>query len=656
MDFIQFFFQAFFSKVWPIAIVISVLILISAFSLYFSLQNKRLNAWSQFAPTILTTAGLLGTFIGLTIGLQQLKSTADGGLDPASFGGLVEGLKAVFVYALSGVAASLLFMGLNTRVAKKQAEQQQLKSEQLKDNAQRHNNELLTLQRNQEKSLQALAVLQNKQLESQKVMQETISKLQFDNDNQQLASLISQGVVQGLNPLLLEIKTAVADQGTEAIKQVLEDLKQEILVPMNGALNHTNTALKETTDAVKATVDAIKASQEHNGKLIVAVGEAAIKMEDASEKMNGLVDKIDKTVQHMDNIQIAQKASLDSFNQELQTNLATIKPAIQEGLDAAKVALTGAIGSAAALMTTSIADASKAMQDNIKTVLNDSGTELKSAVTQATQQLSDSVTKTIATQNESINDSFKKFDTIQHGLNTILNDFSQDMNGHLDRMATELEQIGTNSKNLIDTASTNLKETLGDIDDKLLNTAKVLEASLEKFRIQYQTSLTTYLEQQTQNLDGFLDRQNQQLEQTIGKQRQGLEDVTNSLTKQFGLMDEKQKEINDAHTKLIKVIDSAGISILPKVESIARELNQGEKKLSQGLERSSEHLDKVSHALEALGQNLPPAFEKAFQQLNENYKESFTDLDRGLKDAVNGLGTTVGALTQAISLHDAVTH
>lgn len=763
MEFLNFFVKTFWDKVPFVAYLILVLIVCSLFALILSIKHKKLNSFSQFAPTVLTTAGLFGTFVGLTMGLKGLEFKNDN-LDIQSFALLMSNLKAVFVYALSGVLSSLIFMLLNTFVLKLQNSAQLSRREEIKLDSKRHNLELLEIQHNQEQLLSQLNIVQKKQLENQLLMQQDIAKLQFDNDNVQLAQLISTGVVQGLTPLLFEIKTAVADQGTEAIKKVLDDLKTEILLPMNGALNQTNTALKETTDAVKATIQSIEDAQTHNARLIEAVGVASKKMENASEKMNGLVDKIDgtvqsmdqiqqaqhqtltefsqklkenldhipivikagmdvaqqglvtainetstvmqrdvkqvlvdttvelkhtiaeatdgmkdasqemqvlvqsidKTVQHMDNIQVAQKDALDGFNKELQSNLATIEPSIKQGLDHAKEALITAIGGAAGLMTASIKEASVSMQENIqtaslemvsniRTTLNDAGHELKDAVSQATTELNQSVVDTIAKQNKSINHSFTQFDASQDKLNTILNTFSTDMNGHLDRMATELDNVGKNAESVINTASNNLERTLGDIDTKLLNTASVLEQSLESFRKQYQESLTLYLDEQTKNLDGFLDRQNEQLEQTIGQQREGLVQVANSLTEQFKFMDEKQRDINSSHTQLIKVINGTGISILPKVESIARELNRGEEKLSQELTKSSQYLDNVAKALESLGEDLPTAFEKAFQQLDKNYKQAFEDLDRGLKDAVNRLGTTVGALAQAIHLHDAMT-
>lgn len=665
MDFLSFFFSSFISKVPVIGVFILGLIGISFIAWFISLKQKKLTIFSQYAPTILTTAGLLGTFVGLTMGLQGIQLN-DGNIDVQSFAGLMEKLKAVFVYALSGVASSLLFMLLNTFVLKAQNQKHLLERQDLQAKAKRHNQDLLEIQRGQENALLQLNSLQKKQLENQQLMQQDIAKLQFDNDNTQLAQLISQGVVQGLTPLLFEIKTAVADQGTEAIKKVLEDLKTEILLPMNGALNQTNIALENTTQAVKDTVKAIEASQQHNEKLITVVGEAAVNMQAASREMHSLVTKIGETVQHMDDIQNEQKQSLDAFNKELKTNLSSIEPAIQNGLNHAKEALETAIGGASVLMSNSINSASEKMQENIqfasnemvtniRSVLNDAGTELKGAVSQATTELNTSVKAIIQEQNKSIQDVFTKFDYAQTKLNEILTTFSVDMNGHLDRMATELAAVGHNAENMINSASENLKNTLGDIEQKLLNTSSVLEKSLEKFRIQYQESLTIYLNQQTENLNGFLDRQNEQLEQTIGEQREGLVEVTNSLTEQFKFMDEKQRIVNEETKGLISRIDGVQSTILPKIQSIAQELSVGEAKLSQKLDQSAKHLTDVTDALGQLGQDLPEEFANAFKQLDSQYQRAFTDLDHGLKDAVNRLGSTVAALAAAIPLHDAMT-
>lgn len=57
MDFLSFFFSSFISKVPVIGVFILGLIGISFIAWFISLKQKKLTIFSQYAPTILTTAG-----------------------------------------------------------------------------------------------------------------------------------------------------------------------------------------------------------------------------------------------------------------------------------------------------------------------------------------------------------------------------------------------------------------------------------------------------------------------------------------------------------------------------------------------------------------------------------------------------------------------
>lgn len=602
-----------------------------------SLNAKKILTPSRFAPSVMTSAGLLGTFIGLSYGLKDLNLS-----NQDSMQDLVDGLKLVFVYSLVGVASAIWFMLLNMIPTGLQVQRMNKTADQNKQQHQTHNQELLTLLKQQRDAQQQMAA--------------EIAKLQFDSDNQELGRIIAegvtQGVVSGLSPMLLEIKNAVADQGGEAIRQVLDDLKAEILVPMQHSLNHTNSALGETNQAVLAMIKVVEETQAHSTELITAVGQASEQMVTASEKMSGLVDKIDQTVTHMGEIQERQKASLDQFNMDLQANLAQIKPAIEEGLNTAKEGLTAAIGVAASLMQNSIAQASDAMVTNLNAALNQAGTQLNDTIGLATQNLTSAVADTTDRLNMSVQGALKGFDTAQQKLDDTLQSFSGQMNGHLDRMATELEQIGDTAQGLIQTASNNLEKTLGDIDDKLLNTSQVLQDSLEKFREEYQARLTEYLDQQQQRLDGFLDEQNKQLEATIGQQREGLVIVTNDLKQAFADATLQHRTVVDSQQNLLQRLDATQESLLPKIGEIARELGQGEQKMVVQLKNANDALGQVARSLQDMGQQLPVEFAKTFEQLDQKYREAFSHLDSGLADTVGVLLAAAEALVQSSGLND----
>jgi DNA anti-recombination protein RmuC len=245
---------------------------------------------------------------------------------------------------------------------------------------------------------------------------------------------------------------------------------------------------------------------------------------------------------------------------------------------------------------------------------------------------------------------FKKFSTAQEQFDTTLNRFSNDMNGHLDRMATELESIGQNAKSLIDQSAENLASTLGDIDHKLLNTAVVLKESLEAFRTEYEASLTQYLDGQQQRLDGFLDKQNDQLEQTIGKQRQGLEDVTQQLKQQFEQMVKQQDQLNKMYGSQVQRLDMLQQAALPKIANIAHDLATGERQFAQRIDHASEHLAKINQALSVI----PNEIHKSYEKLNEKYVGAFNQLDGGVHDVASKLVAASDVLMQTLNVHQIV--
>jgi DNA anti-recombination protein RmuC len=79
----------------------AVLCLIS----YFAGWLKRL---TTYAPSLLTSLGILGTFTGIIIGLMDFDATNAESID-ASIGALLEGLKTAFITSLVGMAAAIVY-------------------------------------------------------------------------------------------------------------------------------------------------------------------------------------------------------------------------------------------------------------------------------------------------------------------------------------------------------------------------------------------------------------------------------------------------------------------------------------------------------------------------------------------------------------------
>lgn len=157
------------------ALIILFAIFMLSYGVYFVSNYKKAFEFSKIAPSVMTAAGLLGTFIGLSMALKDLNPT-----DPNSLNGLLAGLKAVFVYSFAGVAAAIIFMIVNAIVSifeqrRKQA-LREANTQKVRERSQRLDKIADEQKKYQDKSLEYLLDLLTAQKNQQKTLSETISR------------------------------------------------------------------------------------------------------------------------------------------------------------------------------------------------------------------------------------------------------------------------------------------------------------------------------------------------------------------------------------------------------------------------------------------------------------------------------------------------
>lgn len=91
------------------AFVVLMIIAVFASAFYFSKKNLA-SEFVQFAPTLLTSLGIFGTFFGVVLGLLDFDPNNIEGSIPL----LLDGLKAAFITSLFGIFGSLIFKTLLT--------------------------------------------------------------------------------------------------------------------------------------------------------------------------------------------------------------------------------------------------------------------------------------------------------------------------------------------------------------------------------------------------------------------------------------------------------------------------------------------------------------------------------------------------------------
>ena len=87
-----------------------LLILISFSIAVWMTRKDRAPRFVSYAPMLLTSLGILGTFVGIVVGLVHFKPDD---ID-ASIPALLEGLKTAFITSLVGMGSAILFKVLTT--------------------------------------------------------------------------------------------------------------------------------------------------------------------------------------------------------------------------------------------------------------------------------------------------------------------------------------------------------------------------------------------------------------------------------------------------------------------------------------------------------------------------------------------------------------
>lgn len=593
----------------------------------FGQWKKSAASILKFAPSVMTALGLLGTFLGLISSLGTLSQGTVGEIDITKISKFMTELENVFQYSALGITLAVLFIflnliisGLHSYIAKNEKEyliDEQNERSKLLNKLNHSNNKELTSQTahlfglksqlesfqnqindNQAKQLQYLQGLYRQDKQQYETQANTFNQLsQSINamssaingmsgfDTNALGDIIGQKIEEALRQPLADLTHAISQNNSDTIKKLLEDLKDEVLTPIK-------TEIQATTQSTNQVIQAVNASQSTNEQLIGKLGDVTTQMDSFVHNTGTLVSNMTGAVERMETLQSDQERMMSQFTQDLSDNLNTINPAIIGAMDVATLSMTDAINQTTTSMNT-------AMQGVIDNIANKVVDELGGTL--------------------------KQFDT--------------NMDSHLNRMNSELEETGKRASDLIDTSATKLKETLGEIDSTLDKSSQKLQEELKAFRDEYEVSLTK-----------FFTEQNKQLEQTLGVQAKALQDTADQLKGQFEKMSDKQEKLNEFSQRLINDASDIYEPLLTQMGSIAERLNSGQTQILKGIKQASEHTQTVSDELKKLGDKMPQEFTKAFALLNDAYTDKFNTSNQMLQKAMNEMITAASGLVNAASL------
>jgi hypothetical protein len=636
-------------------------------SSYPSILTKSLpRSPVYYAPTLLTALGILGTFLGIFLGLQEigidnLKETDK--LLTASTK-LLEGMKTAFSTSLAGLGSASIMMvllayGGYLRQSKRNKIRKNLSEIAYVESTQKLLSRLdNSPKENTSKSLKDLAnnlsFLSNltpeniafaiqKAIASEKIA--IVEELQTQNSH--LRNLTPSNIQQVVRDAIASEKIAILEE-LQTQNSYLQNFTPiaiaNAIQPLVTPIQEELTALKQIQIEQESTIQLLV--RELRNELIEPVvqrldqsakltEEASLAVRELKNELGGIAESLAGAVQTIQEFQQDTLVKLQEFAQSLQQILNQFSGDTKGVLQQVAIEINSAVGEsikgmeaqrqAFEISANSAADTFKGIREDLQEALTTQATQQKEmleGVKISTESILEKTTIAFTQQTETI------------------------------------KNVGKEASELMNQAKENLLETLTNIDDILDQTRITLQEELERFRFEYQASLTE-----------FFTQQNNLLEETLGKQKEGLSEVVNNLQTTFKeeveTRKELGKEVNESLVKIQKavttvnnLVNAVGLTSgerFAQLQELAYTIGNEAQKVENTYGKINE---KVNHNVEVMGNKFEETITKITEEFNQlsintntqinnyltnasnSYNESFNDADKAMANICSKLNDT----------------
>lgn len=518
----------------------------------------------NFVPSVLTSIGLFGTFLGIQIALSNLDpKNIQAGVDT-----LLSGMKTAFTSSLFGLGFAAIFIVFLAFTTYIQTRSKKSLNKRLRD-------------------------LKYKSRFDKDVSTELISaaeKMQSLNSES-----IGVEVGKALTPIFGDIREELkslrefkADRG----KDILEELRDKVILPISIQLKESADSTKEASAAVISLTDelggvsrdlatSITTIQEFQGNTLFQLGEFA----------NNLSN------------------TLVNFETGTQGVLKEVGEEIKRGVDESILGM-------------------KAQRE----AFADSATQAAQTFTGIRTELEAALTTQTASQE-------RMLQNVEDRMNTIL------LNTHqaFEQQSNTLELVGEKASTLMDTARNSLLDTLGNIDGMLQNTRQTVQDELNNFRETYQESLDEFFREQNNLLGSTLDTQRQGLSDIVIELKTAFQEEAERRTQLSQQLDESLENIQRTAGVVSRLVNTVGLHDGAHIAQM-QELSQNMGVQVNNLERSYRDLNtRYEDSLRIGNEQLSEYFQRAIvheQKFFEKADSSTAQLCNTLLKAANYLVAT----------------
>ena len=441
---------------WIVAIIFAVA--------FFQLKKGHHSRFIEYAPTLMTALGILGTFIGVVIGLMHFN-THD--IDQ-SIPTLLEGLKTAFVTSIVGMVAAILFNSLDAFFYTDKREAMQ--AESLADITPHHihaalleQTELLSrmvtgLSGSEEGSLVG-------QLKLLRAEQSDLARQQKDHSVQFDARLWSE-----LEHFAEMMSKGATEQIIEALRQVIIDFNNNLTEQFGEnfkALDASVKKLVEWQQAYKEQVEVMGAQYKQSVDSLMETRHAVAGIWDECKEIPLAMAEL-KTVLEVNQHQIAElQRHLEAFVL-MRDQAVSAVPTIREKIDeVGNLLAVGATG-----LQTSLQETGQKLLVN--------SNEMKVALEEGTEHFRNSVTQTQQSFSEMAHSVSSSSEDLTSTMGDTVKEMKQSASDMLSMMNTATLELGNQLKSSSSELAQHLKNNSEQYNQLLQEQHRATQASFDK--------------------------------------------------------------------------------------------------------------------------------------------------------------------------------
>ena len=535
-----------------------ILIIFTVFGLAVVLSlARRAHDFVHFAPNLMTTLGMLGTFIGIVIGLLDFKVGNSAEIQQ-SIGPLLEGLKTAFITSLAGMCSAIVFKSIGSVGWLRLGSREEVPSGAGPDEIY---HEIRLQHEAMERLIQLIAGEEDATLISQVRLlrsdqRDALQTQKSSLDKQvELLDVVAQEAVtqtkrfdtfrnelwQKLDEFAEMLSKSATEQVINALREVINDFNQNLTEQFGENFKELNAAVAKLVEWQENYRTQLEQMGQQYAVGVQAIVQTEASVAHISEKSKqipvamGELKSVLDTTQH----QLGElKRHLEAFR-DMRDRAVEAVPQIREQMD---------------IMVNDVSSAVKNAGENIVTA----GEAASLVLVEGAQQFEDNVNRTNQGLVSASDQLVKNSETIRDQLDDTVKDINAHVREMVDVVKNSTSSLGETLIGANQDLQSNIKEVQFQVTDSIESMQKRLEGSLEKvFHTQTEAMhnafnavdgelrrvVGTTGDAVNKQLEAMDKAMQQELERVITQLGQHLASITRKFTDDYSVLTEQMERV-----------------------------------------------------------------------------------------------------------------